>query len=235
MSFGATTLDRAMRDIAIIDDDANQALVTSEIVRHAGFNPVVLDGPFKKVTKLVTAVTERAQAAVCDHRLRYGGFADFTGAEATAKLVSAGVPAILVTQFAEQDYEVSIRQWRDKLPIVLRRAEADAQRITQALMQCQAEIQGKHAPDRQPHRIIFEVVDKSAVAGEDVFDVIIPEWDADSAVRLPARLIPYRLRRKTRIGTLLIADVNIEATRSSDLFFENFEPAPQPDPNDGLA
>ncbi|HEY5758537.1 MAG TPA: hypothetical protein VIU34_22075, partial [Steroidobacter sp.] len=106
--------DFALRDVAIIDDDANQALVTSEIVSHAGFNPIVLEGPFKKVDKLVTAVRARAQAAVCDHRLRYGGFADFTGAEVTAKLISVGFPAILVTQFAEQDYDVSIRRWRDK-------------------------------------------------------------------------------------------------------------------------
>jgi CheY-like chemotaxis protein len=224
----------ALHDVAIIDDDADQALVTSEIVSHAGFNPIIFSGPFKKVDKLVSAVTARAQAAVCDHRLRYGGFADFTGAEATAKLVSAGLPAILVTQFAEQDYDVSIRRWRDKVPIVLRRAEADAQRITQALAQCQAEIQGKHTPEREPHRVIFEVVDKNTEGGEDVFDVIIPEWDSDTAVRLPARLIPSALRRKTKIGTLLIADVNIEAKQSADLFFENFEPAPSPNPNDGL-
>ncbi len=228
------THDFALRDVAIIDDDANQALVTSEIVSHAGFNPIVLEGPFKKVDKLVTAVRARAQAAVCDHRLRYGGFADFTGAEATAKLISVGFPAILVTQFAEQDYDVSIRRWRDKVPIVLPRAEANARRITQALVQCQAEIQGKYAPDRQPHRVIFEIVDKSAEAGEDVLDVIIPEWDSDTAVRLPSRLIPSRFRRKAKIGALFIADVNIEAQQSADLFFENFELAPPPDPNDGL-
>ena len=87
MSVSLATENSILRDIAIIDDDANQALVTSEIVSHAGFNPIVLRGPFRKVAKLVTEVSTRAQAAVCDHRLRYGGFADFTGAEAAAKLI----------------------------------------------------------------------------------------------------------------------------------------------------
>src|SRR5262245_6513403 len=94
--------------VAIIDDDEEKARAVGFMVDDAGLKPVVIPGPFRTVQDLVGRVKGQAAVAICDHRLTPGGFATFFGAEAVAQLIGAGVPAILLTQFADQGSDVSI-------------------------------------------------------------------------------------------------------------------------------
>ena len=75
--------------------------------------------------EMVEDIVARSDAAVCDHRLRYGGFGDFSGADLAARLIIRKHPAILVTQYLDQEADVAIRKFRPHLPVVLRRGQAD--------------------------------------------------------------------------------------------------------------
>src|SRR5258708_3539268 len=112
--------------IAIIDDDKSEAEMAGWEVKEAGFEVVIVNGPFQKIEDLAQIITTEAQGALCDHRLAHFGFANFYGARLVAHLYDLKIPAILITQYADIDKGVSIRNWRDKIPVVLNRDEADA-------------------------------------------------------------------------------------------------------------
>jgi len=119
MSFPSNTLDYEIRKIAIIDENKNEAEMAKSEVRAAGFEPLVINGHFDEVEDLTSTILGKAQGVLCGHRLSHSGLADFPGAKFVAHLYDLKVPAILVTQFADIDNGVSIRNWRDKIPVLL--------------------------------------------------------------------------------------------------------------------
>jgi hypothetical protein len=56
-----------------------------------------------------------------------------------------------------------------------------------------------------------------------IIKVMMSQWNSSQEVGFPLDLIPTRLRSFVRPGNLLIAQVNIEAARQEDLFFDEFE------------
>ena len=54
------------------------------------------------------------------------------------------------------------------------------------------------------------------------------QWDSEQEVGFPLDLMPARLRMAATPGNLLVAQVNIDAARQEDLFFDEFE-LPNPD------
>ena len=60
-------------------------------------------------------------------------------------------------------------------------------------------------------------------------------WNPYRAVRFPISLIPSDLHGKLAPDVALFAHVNIGAEKSDDLYFREFELAPEPDDDDGLA
>ena len=169
-----------------------------------------------------------AEAAVCDHRLRPQGFAKFDGAELVAFLISKSLPAILISQFVDQDYDVSIRHWRAKLPSVLSRDEFRADTFAAALEICRKEIRGVLTPQRRRHRVLIRIVDIQNEANQRVVDAIIPAWSRKTAVRFPFAIVPLRLRARLKKNGYLIAQVNLGTNRPEDLFFDKFEKPPTP-------
>jgi hypothetical protein len=220
----------AKASVAIIDDERSQADVIQELVVDAGMKPIQLHQKFANVAELVKTVRGAAAAAICDHRLSPGGLAQFSGAEAVASLHSNKIPAVLLTQFEDVDGDVSIRRWRDRVPVVLSRPEADnAQSIVEALDYCRLEIQGQRAPERRTQRCLVQVVSEIERVGDfDVVSVIVSQWKPHRAVRIPIDLIPLPLRPSIGPKRYLIANVNIDAETSHDLFFVDFGPAPDP-------
>jgi CheY-like chemotaxis protein len=221
--------------VAVVDDDSFQAEVMSELVSDAGYEPIILGGPrFERVQDLVSKIRESADAAICDHRLRPRGFAPFDGAEAVAALTTEFFPALLVTQYIDIDADVSIRRWRHHVPVLLSRDDADPDRIVQGLSECLRELRGEHLPFRRPWRALIQVDEMNIESGEQVVDAHIPSWNPHQAVRFPAALVPPPLRSELASGVCLFAKVNIGADRAQDLYFFNFEPAPEPEPEDVL-
>ncbi len=54
------------------------------------------------------------------------------------------------------------------------------------------------------------------------------QWNATQEVGFPLDLVPKELQVAVQPGNMLIAEVNIEAARQEDLFFDKFE---LPNPN----
>lgn len=222
--------------VAIIDDDVNAANVTRLAVEDAGFepwmiarDPKILKMPKERAMKFVARnIIGGAEAAVCDHRLRPLNFARFDGAELVAFLISQKLPAILISQFVNQDHDVSIRHWRAMLPSVLSRDEFRADTLAFGLNLVRQEIAGVLTPQRRRHRVLLRIVDIQNEANQKVVDAIIPAWSRQTAVRFPFTIVPARLHARLKPKGYLIALVNLGANRPEDLFFEKFEKPPTP-------
>jgi CheY-like chemotaxis protein len=212
-----------MKTIAIVDDNARAAETVGYAVEDAGFTAWIFSGKSGSIENTVRRIKDKAQAAICDHRLSPLGFANFDGAELVARLIRANIPAILISQFVNQDYDVSIRRWRAKVPSLLSRDECRAETIKEALELCRREMNGEIFSGRRKHRTLVRIVDIQKEADERVIDAILPAWNRLRAVRFPSTLIPSRLRLHLKKGTYFIAYVNLAATRPEDLFLEDFE------------
>jgi hypothetical protein len=222
--------------IAIVDDDPKAAQVTKMTVEDADLDALLVDRDpsLQEITKeegierVAARIVGCAEAAVCDHRLRPGGFAPFDGAELVAHLIGMDFPAILISQFVDQDYDVSIRHWRAMLPSVLSRDEFEVDTFKDALDVCRKEISGIFTPQRRRHRVLVRVVDIQNEANQQVVDAIVPAWSRKTAVRFPFAIVPEQLQQSLVINGLLIAQVNLGADRPQDLFFDKFEIPPSP-------
>lgn len=223
--------------IAIVDDNADDAETAKLELSQAGFKSVVISGDhhFYQAEQLAQKIVEsQAHAAVCDHRLRLGGLADFDGAELAATLFEWKIPSVLVTQYY-MDSDVSIRRWKRKVPVLMRRVDINPVKIKEGIRRCKAEIDGYTPKDRKPYEALVHVDEVKNESGEKVLDVMVTNWDPNQAVRLPMSLAPSNLHEHIFSGVWLLASVNIGAERSEDLYFDNIRLAPDPDPHDELA
>jgi CheY-like chemotaxis protein len=227
------TAETLIHRVAVVDDDPSQADVMSELVRDAGYEPIILGPRFEGIEDLVATVRDNADAAICDHRLRPRGFASFDGAAAVASLIDARIPSLLVTQYIDMDAGVSIRRWRHRVPVLLSRDDADPERIVQGFGDCVREIRGEHLSGRRPWRVLIHVDETREESGEQVVDAHIPSWNPHEAVRFPAALL-QPLKVNLVPGTLLFAEVNIGAEQPEDLYFTHFELAAEPESEDVL-
>ncbi len=227
--------DYNIQKVAIVDDDENDAGIEEWEVKQAGFEPIPINRSFKRLEDLAAFIKSEAQGALCAHRLSRYGSAPFYGAKLVASLYDLKIPALLITEFSSIDNDVSIRKWRDKIPVLLNHDEADAESIRRGIEQCLSELHGDPPEARVPYRVLLRVRNIGNEANEEVVDVIIPGWNSRRAVRFPASLIPPDLRDKLAPGVRFFARVNIGADKADDLYFRDFELAPEPNDDDGLA
>lgn len=222
--------------VAIVDDDTAQSKATAWEMEDAGYQAFFLDnGPFHNVDELASLIIKNAQVAVCDHRLSNFGFANFYGAELVAALYDLKFPSLLITQYTEMDTSFSIRKWRNKIPVLLSRAEANASSIAEGIEACSSELRGRIPNSRKPRRTIVRITKVDRESGETVVDAFVPGWNPHIAVRFPASLVPENIQYKLKPNMRLFAHINIGAEKADDLYFEKFELAPEPSENDGLA
>jgi CheY-like chemotaxis protein len=235
--------------IAIIDDEEQSRETLAETLQLIGFEPFIVQDTFTKVSDLAAYIKKNAQAVICDHRLSDRGLAPFTGAELMPLLYRDKVPSLLMTQYTETDINVSIRKYRESIPIVIGRDDLvdlyDLDRIgikfNKGFETCSQEFQGIMSSIRRPHRTLINIVDITTDSGEDVVEVFIPSWNPYRAVRFPISQIPKEIMTTVRDSldrkeeACLFACVNTGADKADDLYFTRFEIAPELDENDGLA
>lgn len=213
----------------MVDDDPNEAKLTAYIAEDAGYEPIVFS-LLGDLSDLINEVRARsANAAICDHRLRYKSSAGFDGAAAVAELIARQIPAILVTTFP-QDADASIRLWRERVPVLLHRDELTAERLSRELDYCRLELGGNSKPERRPHRVLVRIEAITTEGSVSVADAIIPAWNPQVAVRFPIALIPQGIkphREEDLIGRRFLAHVNIGASQQEDLYLTRFENAPE--------
>ena len=229
-----------LQKIAVVDDDDVAANALSVLLADARMEPVMVKERFLGVAAAADSICARADAAICDHRLNYGGYASFPGAELVSHLYTRGLPAVLVTEYSDVDYDVSIRKFRNKIPVMLSRDQADGYSIQRGLTICRAEIEQGSPASRKPWRSLIHINAKHTEGTETVLEVVIPAWDTRTAVRFSASSLPNDIRPEiddAEPGTLdmyLFAQVNIGADDPRDLYFYGFEKAPVVEESDGL-
>jgi hypothetical protein len=221
--------------VAIVDDNLRNVETLQVVVENCNCASVPVIHGFQNLNKLVQRVMADANGVLCDHRLCYGTEASFTGAEAVATWFDHKFPAILVSGFAGLDANTSIRLYRRKIPAVIPRGQVTRQTILEGFVDCLRELRDDPPVFRRPRRAIVRVENFDRESGIDFVEAFVPQWNPDEAVRFPRRLLSRFERVALKPGMRFIADVNIDARRADELFFDNFELAPEAEADDGLA
>jgi CheY-like chemotaxis protein len=215
--------------VAVIDDIREDAELTASLVSEAGFTPVVITPPPSSLTQLLERVRTSARAVICDHRLAGRGEVPYYGAEVVAKSNANHLPAVLITTYADAEAH-SIRLWRSGIPRLLRRGrESDPDTIYEALIQADREADGTYEPNRKPYRVVVRVETVRKIGGIRLAEVVVPAWNPSEVVEIPVSLITQdSQQRKFQLsGARFIAYVNIYAETPDELYFRDFEPAPE--------
>src|SRR5204863_3664056 len=114
-----TATYNAIKRVAIVDDSHDQAETIKIVVKDAGYEPVIVDNLIVDPTTLLKELMQY-DAVVCDHRLYKAGWLIY-GSRIVAELYQQKKPAILQTQFLMEDHDVTIREFRRYIPVVLRK------------------------------------------------------------------------------------------------------------------
>jgi len=167
---------------------------------------------------------------VCDHRLfERGSYATYNGAAAVAASYRSGRGGVLVTAWEREDAELSIREHRRWIPVLIHATELKRTVLEEALLQADREAR-QHLPVRQrvPYRTIMTVTSLVSSGGKQVVKVVMSQWNPNLEVGFPISMLPQGMRAAAVPGNMLIAQVNLEAERPEGLFFDSFE-LPDPD------
>jgi hypothetical protein len=225
-------LDRPLSEgdkVAVVDDVQEDAAMTASLVSEAGFEPVVITPPLPSLDSLLSDIRKSARAVVCDHRLSDRGRVKYYGAEVVARSNQQHFPAVLITTYADVDYE-SIRLWRAGIPCMLKRGrEAGPDEIIEALNRTEKEVYGVFSPERKPYRAVVRVENIKPSARFGVAEVVVSAWNPAEVIEIPVELIRRDLKEPKVVsgGSRYMADVNIFAPSPDELYFRNFEPAPE--------
>jgi len=226
--------DLNLNTIAIVDDDPENAETYSINVEHGGGKAITFTENLGDLEPLLQEVEAKANGVLCDHRLGHRTLATFTGARAVAEWFKHKFPAILVSSYVNLDMHTTIREWRRYIPVVIDKDAITKEAIIKGFADCKQELASNLPTYRKPRRAIVMVVDSGEYAGAEYIDAIVAQWSR-MPVRFPKSLLGQLESHSIEMGMRFIADVNIGARSAEELFFENFELAPEPDPNNGLA
>lgn len=224
----------SINKVAVVDDDDQAAQTIIHALQDGKFEPYRQEA-MGSIQELVDSIVAGSDAAVCDHRLRYGAFADVSGAELASRLMLAEHPTILVTQYLDQYADVDIRQFRGNLPVVLRRDQADEpSELRDAFARCLLEISRGRLDSRKPQRTLLRVEQITKVNDDSVIDAVVHGWNPKDTVRFPMSLVHPDDRASVKEQSILSAMTNLRAEEKVDLFFEDVRIAAAPDADDGL-
>lgn len=224
-----------LNTIAIVDDNMQNAEALSVNVETCGSKAITFVEDFSDLDALIKKVMEKSNGVLCDHRLGYGTPATFSGAKAVASWYDHQFPAILVSEYTDLDMYTTIRKYRRKIPVAIPRDTISKKNLIEGFIICLNEIKNHLPPYRKPRRALVRIVGTSVDSNIDIVEAFIPQWNLHKAVRFPLSLFGNVKKDDIKPNMLFIADINIGARDTQELFFENFELAPEPDPNDGLA
>ncbi len=221
----------SIRRVGVVDDDPSHREFLTMQARLAGYEPTPLEAELPGIEDLVQVIRrEQLHGALCDHRLQEGNYAGFFGAAAVAALYDLLIPAVLVTDYVGPDINTVIRQYRSRIPTLIRTSDLRPEGIREGFDACERELTQRQVPITRRTRRCFVVVDDiEEMHGGRGLTVHVPRWKEHEAIVLPEVLIPENIRTNIKKGSTLIASVNTEARQSEDLFFEDFEAVPDED------
>jgi vacuolar-type H+-ATPase subunit F/Vma7 len=230
-------------DTIKIVDDSKASAQKSKFLAEEFTNievQLITDGKHDSVNKLLDrvlrdVVNTKRTGVLCDNRLfMNGGFANFYGAEFVAELYKHDVAAILLTEYAGDDIDLSIREYRRRIPVMMRRDDLNETTLVDGFNFCKLELGGSTPASRIPYRTIVQIKEWVREGDKDLAVAIVPGWDASQEVRFPFALMEHEIivRMKAALDArrdfYVFAQVNIGARQSSELFFDRFEIAREP-------
>ncbi|MGY3091292.1 CheY-like chemotaxis protein [Hymenobacter sp. UYAg731] len=223
--------------IIIVDDEETGAEISLSAVDDLGIDTrLITTGKYQKVDQLLAEVMKDHVniGVLCDHKLMPGALASFYGSELVAALYKQNVPAILVTQYTEYEMDTSIREFRRWMPALITRKKLSEENVKKAFGFCADELSGAIPASRLPHRTLIEIISSKKDDEADVAEAMIRGWNPDERVGFPMALIPEAIKNnvlqtlKSKCRAFVFAEVNIGASRSSELYFDSFEWAEKP-------
>jgi hypothetical protein len=212
--------------IAILEDSPTNRDRLSDLVKSIGGIPIPASPRAPKLDHLeLFFKNENISMVICDHRLfEHGSYANYSGAEAVAISYKSGLGGVLVTSWEKEDAESSIREYRRWIPSLIHSTNLKRETLITALIEADKEarqnILGKR---RIPYRTIMTIQRIINIGSDKVVKVVMSQWDINKEVGFPFRLIPSSLHKYIEPGRMLIAQVNIEANREEELYFDKFE------------
>ena len=217
--------------VAILEDDPTNRDRLSSLISMSEGIPLPVAPPAPTIGDLEAFFArEQVTMLVSDHRLsERGKYAAYCGAAAVAVAYRSGRGGVLVTAYESADAELSIRQYRRWIPVLIHAAtDLKASVLESALKEADSEVR-QHLPTAQrvPYRTIMTVKSLIQKGGETVVKVV-GQWDPTVEVGFPLHMLPEGMRSVASPGNMLLAQVNIEAEQPEDLFFDKFE-VPDPD------
>lgn len=216
-----TSNAEAIERILIIDDDAGAREGFAYSIEDLGITPVPEAGPITDLDGFVAGVQHRAQAVLCDYRLKTTEYSSFNGDELVAACYRHQIPGLLCTQYTDLTTEMNRRLLRF-IPALLRTSSPEPNAIRTSLRRCQDELQGTFHPARKPWRTLVRVDDVSQDGR--YCHVIVPAWSPHQAIRIYFQDIPHDVLTNMRNGLRLHAKVNIGAESFEDVYFDEWEP-----------
>ncbi|MCY4371957.1 MAG: hypothetical protein OXF41_21610 [bacterium] len=218
--------------VAVVDDIPDELEALAGELEEAGHQVLLREMPIQSVDSLVMWLqTHEAEALLCDQRLSVSGYATFRGAEAIRRVVrSLRLPCLLVSSYLETEL-LEIRRWRADIPVVIGKEQLTPENINDGFRLCSSELRGD-VPTQRVSRRTGVYIESLSTRPTGIIDVIVPGWDESRVISLPLDLISDpSLREEVRQGYIdwLVAGVNVDAERSADLFFRDFERSPNPE------
>ena len=212
----------AIESILVVDDDAETREGLRYSIEELEITPVLEEGPIKNLEQFVKQVPRRAQAVLCDYRLKTSGtYSSYGGDEVVAACYRSGIPGLLCTQYTDVVFEMN-RRLRRFIPSLLNTSSPNPDDILTSLSACQEELAGSIHPAREPWRTLVRVHAGPTDAG--YCHVIVPAWNANQAIRLYLEDLPDMIRPRMTTGARLHAKVNIGADSFEEVYFDEWEP-----------
>lgn len=207
--------------ILIVDDDSAAREGFGYPLEELGITPVPEPGPITDLHGFVEGVPRRAQAVLCDYRLKADGiYSSVNGDELVAACYRKRIPGLLCTQYSDVVVEMN-RRLRRFIPALLTTSSPAPEAIDAALRRCQDEISGSVHPARQPWRTLIRV---RGAEDAGYCHVVVPAWNRHQAIRLYYQDIPEEIRPRMKAGARLHAKVNIGADSFEEIYFDEWEP-----------
>lgn len=208
--------------VAVVDDVERDAETTSIVLTDAGLSPEtveLLDDP----SALVDSLLGHFDGVVCDHRLQ--GKVAYYGAQVVAECMRRGLPAVLLTTFADPRDSAVIQTYRPRIPeLLMRGSNATGTALRNALDYASAETTGTYRVTRRPHRTVVRVTARHDDPPPTI-EIAVPAWSTSQVVSLPQGAFA-EFAETAQVGQRFLADVNIYTQSHLDLYATNFEPIP---------
>lgn len=208
--------------VRIVDDKPDVRKIMAINVSDAELEPVLEDGPLPPLEEFISTSITNTDAAICDHRLNPGKYAQFNGAEAVARFYDHRWPALLCTTWSPADID-AMRQYLRRIPVLIHTDDINPDSIAKGLENCIREFNNDFLPTRRPWRTMVRVEDVDENMVPKMFFAVLPGWHSSDKIRLPLDLIPSELHNKIKPGVRFHAQVNKGAENQDDLYFDNFQ------------